>query len=523
MRCRPSALLLAALLFLAPFARAQTVLNVATGGAFTSLDPHYHRLSPNNIIADYLFGTLVRTGPDAHLAPGLALSWTTLDDHTWEFKLRPGVVFSDGAPFTADDVAFTFARIPTILNSPSSFNAAVKPAGRLEIVDPLTIRMHTNEPEPLLPLYLTAVRIVSRKHGEGAGTADYNSGKAAIGAGPYKLDSVQLGDRVVFVRNERYWGPKPDWDRVVYRLIANNAARTAALQAGDVDIIDQVSTRDVESLRRDPKLTLDASEPGERFIYINIDSGREQTPFATDLAGQALPRNPLKDVRVRKALSLAINREGIKTQIMDGFAAPTGQLLPPRGVGYTPDLKPDPYDPAAARKLLAAAGYPNGFGLTLHGTNDRYVNDRAILEAIAQMWTRIGVKTAVAAMPSSTFFSGAARDEYTISLAGWAALDANNSLIQILASSNPAKGRGAVFHPAHFGDPAIDAVIERSLATFDPEERERLYIEATKMGMAQQAILPLHHQIDIYAMKKGFVRQPRIDEGIYAWEVTAPQ
>ena len=521
---RRRALLLSALLSpIAPgLAKAapENVLNIGAGGAFTSLDPHYHNLSPNNIIADYVFGALVALDGEYKPQPNLAESWNVVDDHVWEFKLRPGVKFSDGTPFTPDDIVFSYERIPTVLNSPSSFNYAVKPIARIEVVDAATVRMHTKNPEPLLPYLLAGARIVSRKAAQGAGTADFNSGKATIGAGPYKVESVLLGDRVVFVPNENYWGQKPHWDKVVYRMIANDAARTAAVQAGDVDIIDQVSTRDVASLQKNPKLQI-RSPAGQRLIYVYMDCQREPTPSAFDLNGQKLAKNPLKDLRVRKALSLAINREGIKTQIMDGFAAPTGQIMPQGAVGYTPDLKPDPYDPQQAKKLLAEAGYPNGFALTLNGPNDRYVNDRTIVEAIAQMWTRIGVKTTVATSPASMFFAGVAKDEYTINLAGWASDtgEASSNLTQLIASSNPEKGRGAVLRESHFGRPEIDAVIEKSLATFDPEERERLYIEATKMGMAQQAILPLHFQVNIYAMRKGINLRPRMQEGVRAWEV----
>jgi peptide/nickel transport system substrate-binding protein len=355
-----AALLTLFVLAAAPSARAQHVLNVGTGGAFTSLDPHYHNLSPNNIIADYLFGALVTLDPEYKPVPNFAESWKVVDERTWEFKLRPGLKFSDGTPFTPDDIVFSYGRIPTVLNSPSSFSQAVKPIERIEIVDPLTLRMHTKQPEPLLPYFLASARIVSKKAAEGASTADFNSGKATIGAGPYKLESVLLGDRVVFARNDNYWGPKPYWDKVVYRLLANDAARTAAVQAGDVDIIDQVSTRDVATLQKNPKLSI-RSPSGQRLIYLYVDTERDQTPYAFDLNGQKLNKNPLKDLRVRKALSLAINREGIKTQIMDGFSAPTGQIMPEGAVGYTPDIKPDRYDPAAARKLLAEAGYPNGF------------------------------------------------------------------------------------------------------------------------------------------------------------------
>ena len=350
------ALLIACVLALAP-ARAESVLNVGTGGAFTSIDPHYHNLNPNNVIADTLFSTLVSLDGEYKPVPALAESWKVIDDHTWEFKLRPGVKFSDGTPFTPDDVVFTFQRIPTVLNSPSSFNYAVKPVERLEIVDPLTIRMHTKQPEPLLPYFLNGVHIVSRKYGEGAATADYNSGKAAIGTGPYKLESVLLGDHVVFVRNENYWGPKPFWDRVNYRMIPNDAARTAALQAGDVDIIDQVSTRDVATLKKNPELDIRAPA-GQRLIYIYIDSGREVTPNAFDLAGKPLAKNPLQDLRVRKALSLAINREGIRTQIMDGYAVPHRTASPARRCRLHARPQARPLRPGASQETARRCRLP---------------------------------------------------------------------------------------------------------------------------------------------------------------------
>ena len=519
---RPLGALAAAALAIRPARAAddQRVLNVGTGGAFTSIDPHYHNLTPNNVIADHLFSKLVALDGSFKPVPDLAVSWMSIDPHTWEFKLRPGVVFSDGTPFTPDDIKFTFDRIPQVLNSPASFTQAVKPVKDLEVIDATTVRMHTFQPEPLLPIFLAQARIVSRKHGEGMVTADYNSGKAAIGTGPYLMDSVLLGDKIVFKRNDKYFGDAPLWDTVNYRLIANNGSRTAALQAGDVDIIDQVSTRDVAILQKDPKLAI-AAPPGQRLIYLTLDTEREPTPFAFDLGGKPLAKNPLKELKVRQALSHAINRAGLKTQIMDGFASPTGQLMPEGAGGYDPSIKVDTYDVNLAKTLLAEAGYGEGFQLTLQGPNDRYVNDKALVEAIAQMWSRIGVKTTVDTKPAAMFFAEGARDLYTISLTGWASDtgEASSSLIQIIASVNPEKGRGAQPKPSHFARADIDAVVEESLATFDDQKREALYLKATEMGMAQQAFIPLHHQVNISASKKAFHLRPRQQEGVRAWEV----
>lgn len=514
-------LLLLASLCLASPAMAQKTLNVATGGAFTSIDPHYHNLGPNNIVASHIFSALVRFAPNFEPEPDLAVSWRTIDPLTWEFKLREGVTFSDGTPLTADDVVFSFARIPTVLNSPSSFNFAVKPIAKIDVVDPHTLIFHTTEPQPLMPYNLTSARIVSRKYGEGASTADYNTLKAAIGTGPYRATEAVVGDHIVFRRNETWWDRKPLWDVVNWKLIANDASRDAALQSGDVDIIDQVPTRDVPELKQNPKLVI-LSAPGQRLIYLFVDTQRDPSPFVTGSDGKPLAKNPLRDVRVRKALSLAINRTGIRDRIMDGFSVPAGQLMPEGASGHDPSLKPDPYDPAQARKLLTEAGYPDGFGLTLHGPNNRYVNDSAVAEAIAQGWTRVGVRTAVDTMPAATFFSRALKADFSIDLTGWASDsgEASSNLIQIFASSNPEKGRGAVLVPSHYANAQLDALIEKAVATIDPTAREALYRQAMREGMADMAAIPIHFQVNVFALRKGLKMLPRMQEGIRAWEVT---
>ena len=507
-------------LFALPVAAQQRTLTIGVGGAFTSMDPHYHNLNPNNVLTEYVFDRLVRFDPNYQPEPALAVSWKVIDTTTWELKLRPGVKFHDGSPFTADDVVFTFGRIPLLLTSPSSFNFAVKPIKQIEVVDPLTIRLHTAEPSPLMAFNLANVKIISRKNGEGASTGDYNTGKAAIGTGPYRVTSFVVGDHAVFQRNEDWWDQKPVWTTVNYRVIANDAARNAALQSGDVDAIDQVPTRDVPSLKQNPKVTI-VSAPGQRLIYISPDDAREQTPWLTDLAGNRLATNPLRDPRVRKALSLAINREAIRDRVMDGFSAPTGQLMPAGASGYDPSIKPDPYDPEQAKKLLAAAGFPQGFGLTLHGPNDRYVNDSKIVEAIAQMWTRVGVKTIVDTMPSAAYFSRAIRFEFSIRLTGWASDtgEASSNLATLIASSNPDKGRGAILDPTHYANAQVDALIEQSLATLDTAAREDLYRQATRLAMADEPIIPIHHQVNIWAFRKGLTFHYRMQEGVRAWDI----
>ena len=513
--------LLASLALLAmPATAQQRVLTVAVGGAFTSMDPHFFNLGPNNVLTSYVFEPLTRFDPNYRPEPSLAVSWKPVDATTWEFKLRDGVRFTDGTPLTADDVVFTFARVPTILNSPSSFMFAVKPVTKLEVVDDHTIRMHTAAPAPLMPFNLATVRIVSRKIGDGANTSDYNSGKVAIGTGPFRLASFLVGERAEFVRNDGWWDKKPAWDKVSYRLIADNAARIAALQAGDVDVIEAVPPSDVNELRKNAKVSV-VSTPGQRLIYLSLDVSRPETPWATDLNGNKLSANPFRDVRVRKALSLAINRNGIRDRLMDGFSAPAGQHMAEGGSGYDPSIKPDPYEPEQAKRLLAEAGFPNGFGITLHGPNNRYVNDSKIVEAIAQMWTRIGVKTAVETMPAATYFSRAQKFEFSARLIGWASDtgEASSNLTDLFASSNPEKGRGVIFDPTHYANPNVDEIVERSLATIDVDAREALYREAIRLAMQDTPLIPIHHQVNIFAIRKGFVFHMRMQEGVRAWDI----
>lgn len=509
-----------ALAFLAaPVAQAQDV-NIAVGGAFTSLDPHFHNLTPNSALTQHLFDRLLE--PDANLRPqpGLAESYRALSPTSWEFKLRPGIRFHDGTPFTADDVAFTFARVPNVAGSPASYAFFTRPVREVVVVDALTLRLETHAPAPLIPAMMQGLPMIGRRQGEGMTTSDYNSGRAAIGTGPYRLVSYAPGDRAVFARNADWYGGPVTWNRVTYRFIGNDSARLAALKAGDVDLIDQVPTRDVADLARDGRLTV-FSTPSLRNIYLYLDGWREQTPHVTDHQGRPLPSNPLRDVRVRRALSLAINRAGMVAQVMDGQAAPSGQLLPAGAVGHDPELRPDPHDPEQARRLLAEAGYPQGFTVALHGPNDRYVNDAQILQAIAQMWARIGVRVRVEALPSSAYFSRTARDEFSIGLLGWGTGtgEPDSPLANLLATIDPSRGRGAS-NRSRYSNPRFDAALDRALATLDLAEREAVYREATGIAIRDQAIIPLHHQVNIWAARRGFTYAPRNDERTLAMSLT---
>ncbi|MBI0534615.1 ABC transporter substrate-binding protein [Roseomonas sp. KE2513] len=492
---------------------AQT-LTMAVGAPVTSLDPHYHQLSPNNAVADMIFDKLVNTDGQARNIPGLATEWRVVGPTTWEFKLRPNVRFHNGNAFTAEDVAFTLARLPNVPNSPASYAVYAKPITRVEIVDPLTIRFHTAQPYPLLPLDMTNVRIVDKETVENATTEDFNALRAAIGTGPYRAVSYRNGDRIEFVRNDAYWGPKPAYERVNYRMITNDASRTAALLAGDVDFIDQVPTTDLAKLRNDQRVAL-SETVGLRLVFLGLDHLRgpnENSPFITDNDGKPLGRNPLRDVRVRRALSMAVDRQAIVDRLMEGAATPAGQFLPPGVTGHVPDVQPTRYDPEGAKRLLAEAGYPNGFRIQLNGPNDRYINDGRIIQAIGQTWTRIGVRTAVEGQTWAVFVGRAARQEFSAHLIGWGSNpDGSHPLRNILATVNADKGWGAS-NRGRYSNPEVDRLLEASLTELDEEKRQKLVLDAERIAAEDVAVIPIHIQTNTWAMRRGIRHEARNDE-----------
>jgi peptide/nickel transport system substrate-binding protein len=493
-------------------ARAQE-LTMAVGAPVTSLDPHYHQLSPNTAVAQMIFSGLTATDGHARIVPDLAESWRAVDATTWEFRLRPGVRFHNGSDFTAEDVAFTFQRVPNVPNSPSSYAIYTRPIREVQVVDAHTLRLKTALPYPLMPTDLASVMILDAETHAKATTEGFNAGPMAVGTGPFRMVSHRNGDRILFERNEGYFGAPPAWQRVTYRMITNDAARTAALLAGDVAFIDQVPTSDLAKLRGDARVAL-SEITGLRLIYLALDHARrEASPFVADNEGKPLPRNPLQDVRVRRALSMAIDRGAIVDRVMEGAAIPAGQFLPEGSFSYVPDLAPTPYDPEGAKRLLAEAGYPQGFRLTLHGPNDRYPNDARIIQAIGQMWSRAGLRTAVEAQPWTTFIARAGKQDFSIFLQGWGSSsgEGSNPLRNLAATPDREKGYGAS-NRGRYSNPEVDRLLGEAMQELDDAKREALLQAATRIVFEDVGILPLHIQKNVWAMRKGLAHDPRADE-----------
>jgi len=496
-------------------------LKVGVGADITSMDPHFVNLFPNNGVAEHIYNKLVTLDSDSRLIPDLAESWKTIDQTTWEFKLRKGVKFHDGGDFTAADVVFSYDRVGKIPNSPGPFTVYTKAIVSSEVVDNYTIRFKTAAPYPLLPNDLSTIYIVSKKVAANATTEDFNAGKVNIGTGPFKFVEFKRGDRVELARNDSYWGKKPAWEKVTLRILPNDPTRLAALLSGDVDAIENIPTPDLAKIKANANLST-FTKTSHRIIFFHLDQLHDQTPFATDKDGKVLDKNPFKDLRVRQAISKAIDREAINSRVMEGLSLPTGNLVPAPMFGHVPALTPEKYDLDGAKKLLTEAGFPNGFNLTLHAPNNRYVNDDQIAQAVAQMLTRAGITTKVVTMPMGVYLGHASKLEYSMAMLGWGAStgESSSALRPLLATYAADKGLGG-FNWGRYSNPAMDTVLAKAMSTIDDKEREALLQRAATLALKDIGLVPLHHQINTWATRKGVVYTPRTDEYTLSQEFQA--
>ena len=315
-------------------------------------------------------------------------------------------------------------------------------------------------------------------------------------------------------RNDDYWGQEQHWEKVTFRPITSDGPRVAALLAGDVDLIERPAIQDLERIKSEGFEL--AQGLSNRVIYLHVDHAQEPSPGVSGTDG----KNPFKDIRVREAISKAINREAIVDRIMGGVAVPAGELLPGGMFGSRPDAKADAYDPERAKELLAEAGYPEGFGLVIGTPNDRYINDAKIAQAVAQMLARIGIDTEVDAMTATTFFSRRNNYEFSMYLAGWGSGtgEMSSPLIALVATPDAEKGMGGT-NRGQYSNPELDALIEQALGTVDDGEREKLLQQASALAMDDYAILPLHFEVTPWAYREGLTYEPRADQATLAMSV----
>lgn len=499
-----------ALMFSGSSAIAQArSLTMALASEPSSLDPLFSRTQNNMQTAENMFERLIEQDENLRIRPGLAVSWRAVDPLTWEFHLRPNVRFSDGSPMTSDDVAYSLRRARSVPNSPAPFSGAVANIQRIEIVDPLTLRIMTKTPSPAFVEQIGLVYIVSRHATAGHASEDYRLPAVAVGTGPYRLARWIPGDRLELVRNDYYWGERPVFDTCTIRFMSNDAARLSALLSGSVSLIDNVPPVTIDRLRRERNVTL-FSGPSARLIYLALDSSRDSSPFVTAANGASVARNPLRDVRVRQAISKMIDRDAITQHLLNGAGLPAAQIVPPGMGGHDPQLRPDRYDPAGARRLLAEAGYPEGFGLTIHSSNDRFASDGDLGQALGQMLARGGITVNdVVTRPYNVYAGAAARRSYSafIFSFGNTTSDSAIGLTNVLASYSREAGTGA-FNRTRYSNPTLDRLLREAAATFDPARREQLLQNAAQAGFGDYGIVPLYFPVDYWAARDGVIFHP---------------
>jgi peptide/nickel transport system substrate-binding protein len=505
---------------------AGSTLKIGLSSEPTSMDPHYHQAAPNDAMTSHMFETLIGQNAKMDLIPRLATAWKSVDDTTWEFTLRDGAKFSNGQPFTAQDVIFTFCRVMNNEQSiGGSYPAIVQKFANVEARDGNKLVIKTHKPYPLLPNDLTRTGMLWSgivEHGPitfdlknkcgvtgpWPTVADFNNGRDVIGTGPYTLKSYVKGTGIELTRNDAYWGDKPAWQTVKLIPVPAAGPRLTGLLAGDFDLIENPAARDVKRISETPGFG-HVITPSVRVVYFQFDVARSPSPTVKAADG----KNPLQDVRVRRAISMAIDRKTIAARIMDGAATPANQFLPDGMFGtlpHPPELK---YDPEGAKKLLADAGYPNGFELAISSTNDRYINDAQISQAVAQYLSRVGIKTTVDAMTRSVYFPKRAKREFSFAMGGWSSEtgEASSFLQYWVTRFDKEHGLGTSNYGG-YDNPEFDAVFKRALVTVDPAEREKLLQQSLTLALADLPSIPLHFESSIWAFKKGLAYEGRADQ-----------
>jgi peptide/nickel transport system substrate-binding protein len=496
-------------------AGAQT-LTMAVQSVF-GIDPHFFFNGPNMAAARHIYDTVINRDADSKQVPGLVESWRAIEPTVWEFKLRPNVTFHDGSPFTAEDIAFSIARIPNVPGNIGPYTINLRTISRVEIVDPLTIRLHTSEPNPVIPGQMTNVFVVSHRAAANAVPADFNAGRAAIGTGPFRVVGGVSPSGMELDRYDGYWGEKPAWSHVNVRVVANDAARLAGLLAGDYDLIEDVPLGDVARLRRERQVNV-ASRPTDRIMYLAMNVARDPLDLVVDANGKPLQVNPLSDVRVRRALSMVIDRHALVERTMEGMAVPAGQLTPEGFGGYDPKLPVPRPDVAGARRLLAEAGYPDGFGLTISCSNDRYVNDARICQAVGQMLTRLGLKMTVDVTPSTVFFPRIrpARVLLPLHFVGrsFSSGDASYVLSTSFHTRDIPNNLGGA-NRSGFSNPELDRKIREVMVRMD-DGREETLREVMHEAQDLMVQIPLYVQMSAIGTRRSITYTPRMDEQVVA-------
>ena len=493
----------------------------ANNGDVRAMDPYTLNETVQNSLLSNIYEGLVRRNKQLQVEPALATSWEKLSNTVWRFHLRPGVKWQDGTPFTASDVVFTFKRIESKSSQLADTVASVK---EIRKIDDLTVEIETKGPDPLLLSELVSMVVMSEAWCNAnnsqepaiVGTNENAALRSAMGTGPFRLVSREADRRTIMEKNPTWWDKaEHNLDRFEFDVIASDPTRVAALLSGEVDMIYSVPIQDMQRIAADPKLKL-IQGPELRTIYLGMDQSRDEL-----LKSSVKGKNPLKDKRVREAFTLAIDEDLITKVVMRGQARPTYELFGEGNGGFNAALNKRPKaDPAKAKALLAEAGYPNGFSITLDCPNDRYVNDEAICTAIASMMAKVGVKVEVYARTKTKFFAevGYPRYETSFYLLGWTpdTYDAHNALKQLIETRGV--NGGGLGNDGGYSNKDVDADIEAMATELDPVKRQAEVDDAMRRVQEDYGSIPLHQQTIVWAAKKNVdIVQPADNRIFMRW------
>jgi len=515
---------LAAVLAVAAAGADAVTLRWAGRGDMQTTDPHSQNENLTNNINAQIYEFLVVRDKQLKQVPGLAESWTQVNPTTWRFKLRPGVKFHDGTPFTADDVVFSFERARA---DTSQLRAYSNAAGIPKKIDDLTVEFTTNGPNPIELEHIGTINIMSKawceknrcqKPQNFGAKEDMITAREANGTGPYSLVSRQPDVKTVLKKNPNWWGIKAGYfdgnvDDVVYTPIVSDGTRVAALISGEVDLVNDPPPQDVPKLGQTPNIkVLEGVE--NRIVFIGMDQARDELLYS-NVKG----KNPFKDVRVRQALYQAVDIDAIQKNTMRGLAKPTGAILPNPAMS-TPEIeKRLPFDKEKAKKLLAEAGYPNGFEVTLDCPNNRYINDERICQALAAMWSQIGVTVKVNSMPRALYFPKLEKTDTSMYMLGWggSTTDAIFTLQPVLSSYN-GKGDGD-FNYGRYTNKKLDELTAKIKVDMT-EARLGMIHDALLAQNAEVNLIPLHRQVIPWASRSNVTTVHRADNWVNAMWTT---
>jgi peptide/nickel transport system substrate-binding protein len=512
---------------LAGIAAQAAELKIGFKAEITRADPQTPDTNNRNVWA-HVYEPLVSQDENLRPKPALALSWKAVNPTTWEFKLRPNVTFHNGEPFTARDVQYSIERAMN-LSGPRTLRSYLRDVASVAVINPMTVQIKTKTVSPILPDNISVVPMLPASLGANATEQAFETGKTAIGTGPYKFVEWLHGQHVVLARNDAYWGSKEPWNKVIFQFLPKEPSRAASLVSGTVDVIDAVSSNMMDAFRGSNKVDT-VSLTSYTLNYLSLDRLRDDSPYIKDNDGKPLKKNPFNELRVRQALLLAVNRDGIIKQIMKGDAESAGQVVPPGFFGHHPNLKAPAFDIAKAKALLAEAGYPDGFRLTLHCSQDHYLNDAKMCEALGQSFTQIGVKTEVKTFPFAVFrprsINGGPNGtpEFSLIMLGIGAVtgDSIGPLVAVAHGQQKTSGLGANNYSG-YSNKEVDALIDKASSTMDERAREDIQKSAVQKLIDDVGIIPIIFPKASWAFKKGITLKPRSDGFTLAMNIRPAQ